>query len=361
MRHPRDTSPTLLDSAFDDWPDEHYAPAPRAPAPAHAPAPATATVAAPPSPMAAAPAPIPSNPAPAPIEAEGEGREPISPTPPMPNADKTGRYPALTSRGAMFGCRAIGAGSRAVWTPIPNQGTVELQLRGPILSMAEKDAFEIAIDLAKEAGVHLGEEFRAPLREFARRMGMTEGGAELGAIHSRLVRLNECEARIGGTGWMAEGPLLASLRTAKGSLRMSLHPRLMSAALAFDKQFAIDSARRRSLRTPLARWLHDYFSTHAKALDVDLPYLRELSGHPGREKDFAAELREAMVEIRSLGPAGGLAPLVESFDIKGESRSARRWKLRHVRGPGSIPVFTPAKSPADASKADKARRLANPL
>jgi hypothetical protein len=53
--------------------------------------------------------------------------------------------------------------------------------------------------------------------------------------------------------------------------------------------------------SPLAQWLHSYFSTHAKPFAVGVAYLKEKTGSPTRLlKHFKAELKTALKALESL-------------------------------------------------------------
>lgn len=262
--------------------------------------------------------------------------EPTSPSRAIPHKNRPRNFPGFIARSSMFRVSASG-GDFASPTLVRAQGCI-LILTGPKLSMRDKHVWETAIQIAKERAPTIADAFEIELRDFARRLGSAnQCGTALSSIWESLERLASARVEFQiGDSCKGIGSLLASAFRDDGRLYLRLNPDFAIPALLGDKQFLFDQARRSGLPTSLAQWLHDFFSTHKEAREMDLQYLRELCGYDGTPRNFPGKLRIALDELVKAAPT-----LVASFEIDRSSRSSDNWKLRVVLGSDS-PAFLPA-------------------
>lgn len=259
-----------------------------------------------------------------------------SPSRAVPHKNRPRNFPGFIARSSMFRVSASG-GDFSSPTLVRAQGCT-LILTGPKLSMRDKHVWETAIQIAKERAPSIADAFEIELRDFARRLGSTnQCGTALSSIWESLERLASARVEFQiGDSCKGIGSLLASAFRDDGKLYLRLNPDFAIPALLGDKQFLFDQARRSGLPTSLAQWLHDFFSTHKEAREMDLRYLRELCGYDGTPRNFPGKLRIALDELVKAAPT-----LVASFEIDRSSRSSDNWKLRVVLGSDS-PAFLPA-------------------
>lgn len=284
----------------------------------------------------AAPALQKSSAAPAPIQA-GHPTTFSNRTEPTPASAAIGRavphkkhlknFPGFIARSALF--RASPSSDRHDQpTPVKAQGG-QLVLSGPKLGMRDKHVWETAIQIAKERATNVGDAFEIELRDFARRMGSNDfGGRALASIWESLERLALCRVEFEiGDSCKGVGSLLATACRDGASLYLRLNPDFVIPALLGDKQFLFDQGRRKALPYALSQWLHDFFSTHKQARDMDLLYLRELCGYDGSPRNFPFRLRAAMKALVAAAPE-----LISSFEIVETGRSSDGWILRVAHG-----------------------------
>jgi hypothetical protein len=183
------------------------------------------------------------------------------------------------------------------------------------------------------------------------RMGSrNQGGRALTAIWDSLDRLAQCRVQFQiGESCKGTGSLLATAYREDGRLYLRLNPDFAIPALMGDKQFLFDQARRSTLSTSLAQWLHDFFSTHKQSRDMDLLYLRGLCGYEGPARNFPAKLMLAMKSLMAAAPM-----LIESFEIDRTGRNSDSWKLRVALG-SEKPSFLPAEQAAPEQRGPKGR------
>lgn len=263
----------------------------------------------------------------------------------VPRKSNLKNFPGFIARSAMF--RASSTDEYfSQPTAVRAQGCA-LMLSGPKLGMRDKHVWETAIQIAKERAPNIGESFQIELRDFARRMGSKNHcGPALTSIWESLERLARCGIEFklinsaGIVTCQGIGSLLATAFREGASLYLRLNPDFTVPALMGDKQFLFDQRRRRKLPLALSQWLHDYYSTHEKALDIDLLYLRELCGYDGSPRNFPARLRAAMHALIAVAPG-----LVASFEIEEIGRSSDDWKLRVVVGVEKPSFLPPQRIP----------------
>ena len=258
---------------------------------------------------------------PASAKAETSGDSPVAPTPPLPSgavdkgpassanampaagvaaipmADKLGRYPGLVARSAIF--RVGRVGEEIALSDIACYGEgYGATYEGPRLGMRDKSVWECALRAAKVEGC-VGVEFALPATSIAAAIGGGDSGPALARIGQSLLRLSRARIRYrlpgGGNGTAA---LLGSARKTAGGWLVSFDPGLMP-LLSEDKQFEIDTDRKKLLSSDLARWMHDFMSTHKSgyAGGFKLGNLADLCGWRGAGGQFPTRLDAALKEL----------------------------------------------------------------
>lgn len=252
---------------------------------------------------------------------------------PIPNHNKLNHYPGLFHRSGLFSVGRAGDGHRT--EEVKSQGRYGLAVDGPSLSMHDKAVWEAVIDIAKERGHDLSKPLRTSLSEIARKCGAEfTGSRTTAAVREGLGRLSrtnlECSLDQAGR---VKGRILAGVEIGSHGASVSFDPELMAALLGADFNFHIDIQRRGLLSGSLARWMHDFLSTHSQSRPMTLKYVRELCGYTSDPKRFPAALADAMEELMSKAPG-----LVSAFDIDRKTRTSDFWTLQIVRGP-ELPKF----------------------
>jgi hypothetical protein len=253
---------------------------------------------------------------------------------PWPARDRAGLYPALFSRSALF---QVGRGKRLKGgeapAPAPRavacQGGHELSATGPRLSMRDKAVWEFALDRARAAG-QIGVEFELSARACALALGASKDRSSetLRRVRESLDRL--ATTTLGyelSTGEKGSCKLLASSRRDGKACVVALDPKL-GALLEADFLFKLDAPRRAGLGSDLAKWLHDFHSTHEQfdgAFSVET--LRGLCGYEAQPGHFSGELQAAMRALAEAAPK-----LLAAFHVAKPSAKAGSWKASVTRG-----------------------------
>lgn len=293
---------------------------------------------------------------------------------PMAHWARPDFFPSLTARSSLFCASRIGTYN----TDDKTTQTIELKCQGaslvytgPRLDMHDKLVWETAVQIAKDRKAPVGTTFVISLRDFASRMGWRNpSGSNLKWIWTSIKRLSRAHLEYRATPTAPRdarsgedfpdipavvegvGNLIAGAQRNGDSYAIQICEHFSKFAFELDKQFLIQIKRRESLKGLLAKWLHDFLSTHTKEQEFDLCYLRELSGFTGRQKDFPVKLNLALEELAKSVPT-----LVAGHELRKMGKSSDEWRVLVSRG-AERPQFVaprPAPSPAAELKLAKPR------
>jgi hypothetical protein len=268
-------------------------------------------------------------------------------------------FPSLTARSSLFCASRLGTYN----TDDKASQTIELKCQGaslvytgPRLDMHDKLVWETAVQIAKDRKAPVGTTFVISLRDFAGRMGWKNpSGTNLKWIWTSIKRLSRAHLEYRATskdGKLGEdgldlgseegvGNLIAGAVRTGDSYSIQICEHFSKFAFELDKQFLIQIKRRETLKGLLAKWLHDFLSTHTKEQEFDLCYLRELSGFTGRQKDFPVKLKQALDELGQSIPS-----LVAGHEIQKIGKSSDEWRVLVQRGDEKPQFLLPRLAPS---------------
>jgi hypothetical protein len=261
---------------------------------------------------------------------------------PFPFSNKPDHFPAFFARSALFrtarGTRPADREKTSEFVEVPAAGC-DLLADGPSLSIEDKRVYESVVRIAKRSIHDLNDPLTTSLRDLASEMGMKgQGGRSLGWVADSLVRIGECDLKYRLMDRIPrQGKMFASVAISPSGVSLEFDPQFILPAFGIDKQFRIDTARRLKLAHPLARWLHDYLSTHSVAADLTVGYLRGMCGYGARSSSFPQRLNDAMQELASHAPE-----IAFSHKLLRTGRSSDLWALQYVRGVEGPDFFNPA-------------------
>lgn len=247
--------------------------------------------------------------------------------PAMAWSNKPDFFPAIAARSALFGARGKSGARHAV--ELQAQGEFRIFFQGEPLGMTDKQIWEVAMSMAKQSP-DLQCELAVSLSGFGDAMGTRDRGSDaLARIWASLERLSRCHLDLKfPDGRECAGFMLASARREGRRKWIAADPALAGPLFAWGSQFRIQTDRRSTLGSALARWLHDFLSTHkASSRPLTVGYLRGLSGFGGHRADFPAKLDAALAELASKAPG-----LLTGHAMPKSSRNSDRWELRLARG-----------------------------
>lgn len=248
----------------------------------------------------------------------------------FPRYDRPGHFPTFFARSGLFAAeRGLGKRTDENRTSILGQDDFKATLSGPALTMGDKLVFEAIVEIAKRERLRLHEPLRCSTAGIAKQMGVSdERGGTSRHIWAALQRFAKTSLAFDlGDGVPRSGRLLASAKkVGSHGLELLFDPGFALPAFG-SKNYRFDRERREKLNSPLAKWLHDFVSTHSKPRAIDLKYLRARAGFTGRSKDFAERLRKAAENIMENAPE-----LLEMVQLDTSTRSSSKWTVTFYRG-----------------------------
>lgn len=254
---------------------------------------------------------------------------------PIPFANKPGHFPGLMQRSSLFSVGRAASGADGQGSSPKSQGSYNLAISGPRLSMHDKALWEALVDIAKERGHDLSQPLRTSLSDIARRCGATfTGSRTTQAAREGLERLIQASitCQIGSAGTVS-GRLLADCQITPHGTIVMFDTDFAAVLLGSDLNFQLNLATKRELDSSLAQWMHDFLSTHSETRPLTFKYLRELCGFAAQSKRFPSALLVAMDELKAKAPG-----IVAGYSVAKATKDGDWWELSITRGP-ALPKF----------------------
>ncbi|PMS16546.1 hypothetical protein C0Z18_23625 [Trinickia dabaoshanensis] len=227
--------------------------------------------------------------------------------------------PNLVSRSALFSCvrtvvpnepdedasapRIVGV---VIEKRVASTSQYKVVYRGEVLNQADGEVWQVAILTARQAGA-AGLPVTFSLNEWCRVLNRRENDQRTNtAIVRSLKRLMGAflmvENRESGEDVWVNLIERVKRDPTSGRYMISINPLIVS--LFTDDVTEIDLRRKARLRSSLAKWMHDYFSTHSHPIPMALERLQELSGMAANTalRNVRIKVREAIEELQTCEP-----------------------------------------------------------
>lgn len=235
------------------------------------------------------------------VVARNMGSRPIQTDVPAPRLQNWQEpYRALPNaflRSALFA--VIGKGQRA-WLDgftINSQAGNDLTYTGDQLNQSDLDLLASVLHLMRNHP--LDQEFYTSMYALLKGLGIKDTGPSRTSLKHRLLRLSSCELSIRTDSFVYEGNLTkADYLDGNKPLVLGLNPNIIR--LFASDQFTLVHWGVRSMLngSPLAQWLHGYYSTHATPYPVRIDTLHKISGSKTVSPDkFLQLLRRALDKL----------------------------------------------------------------
>jgi hypothetical protein len=227
--------------------------------------------------------------------------------------------PNLVSRSALFSCvrtvvpneqdedaavpRIVGV---VIEKRVASTSQYKVVYRGEVLNQADGEVWQVAILSARQAGA-AGLPVTFSLNEWCRVLNRRENDQRTNtAIVRSLKRLMGAflmvENRESGEDVWVNLIERVKRDPNSGRYMISINPLIVS--LFTDDVTEIDLRRKARLRSSLAKWMHDYFSTHSHPIPMALERLQDLSGMAMNTalRNVRIKVREAIEELQTCEP-----------------------------------------------------------
>ncbi|AYC31621.1 hypothetical protein D3880_04090 [Pseudomonas cavernae] len=223
--------------------------------------------------------------------------------------------PNAILRSAVFAVIGRGQRVRLDGMTINSQAGIALTYTGEQLDQSDLDLWAAQLHLLRNHP--LDQEYHTSMYALLRCLGITDTGPSRASLKRRLLRLNTCELSIRTASYAYEGNLTdAECLDGSKPLVLRFNPSLIR-LFAGDQYTLVHWGVRCTLSgSPLAQWLHGYYSTHAAPYPVRVETLRKLSGsRTVSQSKFLQLLRRALVRLALASAEHGQQ---FAFQIKGE-------------------------------------------
>lgn len=209
--------------------------------------------------------------------------------------------PNAVLRGALFGVSQVRKTYKKR-TLIAATDNYEVRFKGETFNQSDLDALSAMLHLAMPHP--LGTRVEFSVNSFLRDIGRGISGAEHEKFKETVVRL------IGG---VVEITSLRDQKTFIGALVSGAYRDESTGryVVKFNEDMLtlyqtgytlIDAGQRRALgRNSLSKWLHGFYSSHAKPFDYKLETLQKLCGSTATAKEFKRLLKAALVNLVDVG------------------------------------------------------------
>ena len=233
--------------------------------------------------------------------------EAIDPTPQTKPLDEQTMLPAWPEdkralphsfiRSSLFGILKKGSRAYLKKAEITSVAGLDIKYTGEQLDQADQDVW-LAV-LEKMHDLPLGSFVEISSYELLKVMGLSDGYANYEALDSSITRMVASAVRIETDKQIYIGSLLHYGHKQKETQmwKIQLNPELIE--LFKDDLFThIDFKTRQDLKGQLAKWLHSFYSSHARAYPFKIETLKELCGSQTKELwKFKQQLIKALDEV----------------------------------------------------------------
>lgn len=230
-------------------------------------------------------------------EPEPESEQIMLPTWP----DKARSVPNALLRGAIF---VVGQEREHLqkWTPIAGIQGIKIRVKGERLNQLDLDLWEQLLHLQR--ALPLGSPVTFTGHGMLRALGHKPGGTAHARLDDDLGRLltSATEIRWTATRQSFAGTLITSYFKDEDSGKYVVIFNAETLQLYSQGNTWIDADQRRALgRNLIAKWLHGFYSSHAKPYPYSVDTLWQLGGSKAARYEFRRTLRAALAALVKVG------------------------------------------------------------
>ena len=216
--------------------------------------------------------------------------------PPWPSAVRG--VPNSLLRSALFG--AIKRGKRAYQQGVKKASVegVTVIHTGPQLDQADLDVWQHCLHLARAEG--LGTRIQFSAGSFLKAIERGAGGKDIEWLKNAFRRLSSSVVEVSDGKRAYFGPMLigGARDDETGQYVIEMNPKIAS-LFGTDGWTGVEIEVRRALKKqPLAQWLHQFYSSHARPFGFKVETIHRLCGSENASiKGFKQELRHALERL----------------------------------------------------------------
>lgn len=254
----------------------------------------------------------------------------------LPNwSDSVRRIPNVALRSALFGTMRKGLHPYVEQMEVSALGSVSILYTGALLDQDDLDVWAAVLHLARMQ--KLGEECRITAYRLLKVLGKTDSGKNRRVLDLSISRLKATALQVKVGRYAYEGSLIHEVYRDHHERSERIYViRLNSKLGAFfrEDQFTdVDLSIRYALRgKPLAKWIHGFYSSHARPYDLKIETLHRLCRSQASSLiDFKKNLLKSLEAVKQASANVGrpFSYLVDAHLIKVKTTPSASQK-RHL-------------------------------
>lgn len=217
-------------------------------------------------------------------------------------SDSVRRVPNVALRSALFGAMRKGARPYVEQMEVNALGSVSILYTGALLDQSDLDVWAAVLHLARMQ--ELGVECRITAYRLLKVLGKTDSGKNRRVLDLSISRLKATALQVKVGRYAYEGSLIHEVyrdhhERSERIYVMRLNPKL--GVFFREDQFTdVDLSIRYALRgKPLAKWIHGFYSSHARPYDLKVETLHRLCRSQASSLiDFKKDLLKSLEAVK---------------------------------------------------------------
>ena len=217
-------------------------------------------------------------------------------------SDSVRRIPNVALRSALFGTMRKGAHPYVEQMEVSALGGVSILYTGALLDQGDLDVWAAVLHLARMQ--ELGEECRITAYRLLKVLGKTDTGKNRRVLDLSISRLKATALQVKVGRYAYEGSLIHEVyrdhhERSERIYVIRLNPKL--GVFFREDQFTdVDLSIRYALRgKPLAKWIHGFYSSHARPYDLKIETLHRLCRSQASSLiDFKKDLLKSLEAVK---------------------------------------------------------------
>lgn len=181
-------------------------------------------------------------------------------------------------------------------------GEITLKYSGPELNQDDSIVWQMIIRAVRHNQVPMGSLVQLSTQEMLSALGRSDGGVNFKWLKSCMDRLSSALINIDTPTDETKSYLLVGYKIDKKTKKIYVGISSFLYPLFIGDLTDIDLIRKATLKSQLARWLHDFYSSHSNPFPYSLEKIKELSRSNKQNSKFKIMIKEAIDELKLCSP-----------------------------------------------------------
>lgn len=181
-------------------------------------------------------------------------------------------------------------------------GEIVLKYSGPELNQDDSIVWQMIVRAVRHNQVPMGSLIQLSTQDMLNALGRTDGGINFKWLKSCMDRLSSALIHIDTPSDETKSYLLVGYKIDKKTKKIYVGISAFLYPLFMGDLTDIDLIRKATLKSQLARWLHDFYSSHSNPFPYSLEKIKELSRSNKQNSKFKIMIKEAIEELKNCTP-----------------------------------------------------------